>query len=162
MLLDEKDDRILMSIQVTPLSIDKYILYRVTTPMLLSYPILLLMIPAIGVTDISLLDLALVSILGAIWAPLLGLLLPIFANNKVEGFVIMKLLGGIMIIPVASFFVAQPYELLFGIMPAYWPIKAFWLAGNDEPYLTHLVVGIIYTGLLLYLLLKLSRKKVFD
>ncbi|MCY3414432.1 MAG: ABC transporter [Candidatus Heimdallarchaeota archaeon] len=163
MLLDEKDEQTLLALQVSPLSIQRYIMYRVFTPMLLSYPMLLITIPIVGdYTSIKFIDLMLVSILGALWAPFLGLILSVFANNKVEGFAIMKLLGGAFVLPLAAFFVPQPWDLVFVFFPSYWPMKAFLLAANGESYIVYLLGGIVMMIVPLYLVVKYMRKKVFE
>ncbi|MCJ7806149.1 MAG: ABC transporter permease, partial [Clostridia bacterium] len=68
-------------------------------------------------------DILVISFLASLGAPMNGLLINIFAQNKIEGFAIMKLLGTIVILPVIALFFTDAKELFFAIFPAFWPAK---------------------------------------
>ncbi|HEX6681850.1 MAG TPA: hypothetical protein VF062_03605 [Candidatus Limnocylindrales bacterium] len=48
--------------------------------------------------------------------------------------------------------------LLFGLLPTYWPAKAFWLAADSTPYWPYIIGGLTYNGLLAYLMLRRLTK----
>jgi fluoroquinolone transport system permease protein len=56
--------------------------------------------------------------------PFVAFLINAFAKNKVEGFVLMKATGFMILFPVASFFFVDAKEWVFAIAPAHWPAKA--------------------------------------
>lgn len=145
LLLDEKDDDTLTALQVSPLSLNEYLAYRIGMPTALAFFMTLVLFPLTGLAQMPLGDLILISAAAAPLAPLMGLTLPSFAANKVQGFALLKALGGVMVLPVLSYFVSDAWELLFGILPTYWPIKVYWLveagAGNIWPYA---LVGFAY------------------
>ncbi len=155
LLLDERDDQTLAALQVTPLSMANYLAYRIATPMLLSIALLLAVIPLTGLNRIGFLPLLLVSLGAAPLAPVFALFLATFAANKVQGFALMKGLGAVLIAPVVAFFVASGWQLAFGLMPTYWPVKVYWLldAGRTDIWGFY-IAGLLYQFVLLILLLR--------
>lgn len=134
MLLDERDERTLTAILVTPVPLEGYLAYRVTVPALLS---LLVLPPATlltGLVTLSLSELMLVSLAASLIAPCIALFFAAFAANKVEGFGLQKLLNVFLLAPVAAYFVPTPYQYLAGVFfPAYWPLRAYWSLTEGAP-----------------------------
>ncbi len=162
MLLDERDEGTLLALQVSPLSMSRYVLYRLSIPMILSILSMYIVFPIVVFYDIDFWSLTLISFVGAFWAPILGLLLPTIANNKVEGFALMKGLGFIFMVPVAAWFVPVPYEYFFAIVPSYWPAKAFWVADAGSNPLFYVLGGIVVNILVIRSILHFFNKKVFQ
>lgn len=162
MLLDERDEMTLLAMQVSPLSIERYMLYRITTPMLLSYPFLLISIPIIGVGGLDWSAIFWAALVASFFAPIMGLLLPLFANNKIEGFAIMKSIGGVFIAPIVAYFIKGPWQYVFGIFPTYWSVKVLWLSQDGISYWLQTILGIVISILYITILLRKLRKKVFD
>lgn len=155
LLLDERDDATLIALQVTPLSLNSYVIYRVAVPTLLSIVMVAISFPLTGLSDLGGPEWLLVALGSALLAPLFALFLAAFAANKVQGFALMKGLGAVLLLPMAAFFVRAPQQYLFGALPTYWPIKAYWLldagVGGSWPYL---LIGIAFQLVLLALLLR--------
>jgi fluoroquinolone transport system permease protein len=84
-----------------------------------------------------------------------------FAANKVEGLALMKVLSIFMLGPLAAYFVGSSWQLLFGLLPTYWPAKAFWVAGEGGNFWPYVLAGLAYALLLISLLLRRFRQKVF-
>jgi fluoroquinolone transport system permease protein len=145
LLLDEKDDRTLTALQVTPLPLSGYILYRVTIPILLTFGLMFVLFPLANLTPFDLRTVLLSAIAAAPMAPMLALLFGSVAQNKVQGFALMKLTGFIFIAPVVAYFAPAGWELAFGIVPTYWPMKVYWLlyAGETNVWL-YFVVAVVY------------------
>jgi fluoroquinolone transport system permease protein len=162
MLLDEKDQGTLLALQVSPLSMSRYVMYRLSLPMLLSFLSLYIVFPIVNFYTIDFVSLTLISLVGAFWAPILGLILPTVANNKVEGFALMKGIGGLFIAPIAAWFVPLPYEYLFAIFPNYWPMKAFWVVDQGGNPLPFVLVGIVANLIVIQVILKFFNRKVFS
>lgn len=150
-LLDEKDDNTLTALQVTPLPLEGYLLYRVATPMVLSVIFTLVCIPIANLMTVPVLPLIPVAALASMEAPIVALYMASFAKNKVQGFALMKFLGIFFIVPLAAYlFVQSEWQLLAGILPTYWPLKCFWvLAEGSSAYWGYLAVGfLVHVGLL--------------
>jgi fluoroquinolone transport system permease protein len=154
LLLDERDDQVLSALLVTPVSLTGFVLYRLSAPVILSVVMTLIGYSIAGLTAISLLDLLLVALLGAFNGPLVALFLVGFAENKVAGFAMLKLLNGLLMLPIAAFFVEEPWQAFAGIIPAYWALKVFWLAAAGQSYGWFFAIGLAVNLAFLALLLR--------
>ena len=159
LLLDQRDEGSLKGLLVTPMSTRSYVTYRVALPVLASVAVSLLVVPLSGLATVPPLMLLGIVLLASLTAPLMALYLVAFAENKVAGFALAKSVGGIVMLPLASFFVAPPLQWLVGIVPTYWPLKAFWLAAAGSPDVWGvLATGTIFSlGLLALLLRRFTR-----
>jgi fluoroquinolone transport system permease protein len=155
LLLDQRDDQTLVALQVTPLTLSGYLVYRLATPMLFSLVITLIALPLSGLAGISLFEVLLCALLAAPLAPLYALWLASFAQNKVQGFALQKASGVIMLPPLLAFFIHSPWTVLLGLFPTYWPARLLWALQYGEPGgWVYLLVGLLYQGLLLALLVR--------
>jgi fluoroquinolone transport system permease protein len=66
-----------------------------------------------------------IATLAGLSAPLLALVLATAAPNKVAGFAMVKVLNGVNLLPVVAFFLPVPLQYVAGVLPAYWPMRAF-------------------------------------
>jgi fluoroquinolone transport system permease protein len=155
LLLDQRDDNTLMALQVTPMSLDGYLAYRVLVPLVLSALMLLAVIPLLGLVEVAFVPLLISALTSAALTPLFALFLAAFAANKVQGFALAKGLGIILLPALIAYFVPLPWQLALGLSPVYWPLKLFWelQAGAPDAWLYGLV-GLAYQGLLLLALLR--------
>ena len=158
LLLDQRDDRTLSALQVTPLSLTGYLIYRMTVPMLAGIAITLVAVPLCGLVRIGPLPLLVTAVAAAPLAPMFALLLGAFAANKVQGFALMKVAGIVNWPPIIAYFVPTPWQWLMGVIPTYWPAKLFWmLEGGQSGYALYFVVGVAYSFGLLALLVRRFR-----
>ena len=159
LLLDQRDDHTLTALQVTPLTLNSYLVYRVAMPILLSVVTTLFVFLIADLVEIDLVPLLIAELGAAPVAPLFALFLAAFASNKVEGFALMKASGVFLLPPLIAYFVGSGWQLAFGIAPLYWPLKLFWTlqAGEANSWL-YLFIGLVYQFLLLSLLLRRFNK----
>jgi fluoroquinolone transport system permease protein len=162
MLLDERDSGTLRALQVTPLSMGNYLLYRAGFQVVLcvagSYIITLLM----GVIAVPWVELLPLALLAALEAPLFAMLFASLATNKVQGVAVMKGLSLLMVLPFVAWFVPEPWQWLFGIVPTYWPLKASWLLLAGEPYAWTVVAGLLLLLAYLLPLLRFFRRRIYQ
>lgn len=145
LLLDERDEGSLLALQVTPLTLPNYLLYKCSWPLVVGTAVNLLLLPAVGLIPLTLPQIALVSLVTAPLAPLLALVLVLIAENKVQGFALAKGLSGIPMFLIFAYFVPLPYQLLAGVIPSFWAVKLFWvLAENGSGAGIYAVVGLVY------------------
>lgn len=149
LLLDEKDDQTLTALQVTPLSLNSYVAYRVAVPVLLTIVLMYVIFPLSDLGEFDPYIIGVTAIAAAPLSPMFALFLASQAQNKVQGFALMKMLGLVLFIPVLSYFVDSGWELLFGIIPTYWPIKVYWMleAGETNVWLV-VLVAVVYQSLI--------------
>ena len=134
LLLDQRDDRTLSTLQVTPLSAGRLVAYRLAMPVLLSIPMTVLGFAIAGVVPFRWTAVLAGALAGALFAPCYALVLGTFANNKVQGFALAKGTGVLVIPAIAAWFVPLPWQFLVGVVPTYWPLKAYWVLQAGQPH----------------------------
>ena len=141
LLLDERDDRTLTALRVTPLSMRRYLAYRIVLPLVVGTASTLVGYPLIGITPLPFRTLLATTTVAALTAPLLALILAAVAPNKVAGLALVKVLNGVSLFPMAAFFLAPPLQFAAGVFPTYWPMRAVWSAAAGEGYAWFLAFG---------------------
>ncbi len=154
LLLDERDDGVLDALLVTPVSARAYVGYRIATPLVAGFLVTVLSYPLCGLTPLRWVDLLAAAALGGLGAPFMALYLASFADNKVTGFALMKLMNAIQVLPLVAWFVPQPAQLGFGLIPSYWPMKIVWQAADGLPYAPYLAAGLAVNVLAVGLLVR--------
>lgn len=123
-ILDDRDDHIFESVQVTPLSVAGFLAFRILVVMILSFVSTLFVMWFVKIGNLTWWEIFTVSFLSSLAAPATGLLINALATNKVEGFVAMKGVVGILIVfPVVGLFFVDSKELFFALAPGFWPAK---------------------------------------
>lgn len=160
MLLDERDEDILSYLAVTPLTRSAYLLYRISSPMLISFLLFYLLQWIANLTPVPIIPLIPVSIMAALEAPILALFLAVFANNKVEGLAVYKLTGIIFLAPFVGYFVRSGWQYIAGIFPPFWISKLFLAAlQGDSTYGMYLLGGLFVHGGYLAIMLRLFNRR---
>lgn len=162
-LLDDKDDNVLMSLKITPISVRYYVVVKLIASFIFGSIATMLIIYGTGFLEGSNFGvIVLISIIGAIQGPGIALIVNSFAQNKVEGFVIMKLSGLLLILPVMAFFITGWIQNLLGIAPGYWAARIIELQlvpSEEGSAILTFLIGVLYNMLFLWLLMKLYVKK---
>lgn len=123
-LLDDQDDKVILSLRITPIDVKHYVFVKLLVGYVMGIlATLLLLIAADFLPNISLLSLIYILVLAPLSGPIIALFINCFASNKVEGFVMMKLSGIILLVPVASLFLTNWTELFLFIIPGFWPAR---------------------------------------
>jgi hypothetical protein len=118
LLLEDRDDGPLLSIDVTPIGKSGFILYRSTVTALITGAITLwaarMLLPEAGWA----MTIALTLFIAA-EAVLAAVVLPAVARNKVEGLALTKITNIMGIVPVLAA-IPSPLRYIAGIVPTYW------------------------------------------
>ncbi len=123
-LLDDQDDKVLLSLKITPISVKDYVSIKLFISYLFGLIATILMVFVTKLNDIApLFDIILILLLVPIQGPIVALFINCFSNNKVEGFVIMKFTGIILIVPIAALFLTNWTEVFLGVLPGFWPAR---------------------------------------
>jgi fluoroquinolone transport system permease protein len=154
MLLDERDDGTLTAMRVTPLSLDRYLVYKLAVPVVTSIAAVYIFVPVVGLVTVPYAPLLPIALVAALTGPVFALLLAALSDNKVQGLVVMKGLSLLLAAPMLAYFVSEPWQWLFGLVPTFWPIKAFWQLLAGERWWPTVILGLLCNGLLLLLLLR--------
>jgi fluoroquinolone transport system permease protein len=155
LLLDQRDDQTMTALLVTPLSLGDYLRYRLTGLTLLAIAFSCMTVPLAGLTETTVWQVVVTSIVAAPLAPVYALFLGSFAGNKVQGFALAKIMGIVLVPCIVAYSVTSPWQSLFGLVPHYWPMKVYWLfeAGAAGSALVHAVIGLVWQAAVLTLLL---------
>lgn len=128
LLLDEKEDGTLTALRVTPLPIERYVAYRVTLPALLAFAFALALPPLMGQATLPLAPHLTLAAATALTAPLVTLMLAIWADNKVQGLAYTKIAGVLGLTILAGYFVPAPWRWLLGVFPPFLICQSYWMA----------------------------------
>ncbi len=100
----------------------------------------------------------LIAVTGGLFGCMTGLFVASFADNKVQAFALLKILSAVGFVPMAVYFLDEPLQLLGGVIPAYWGLKAWWeLAAGGELWLLYWAIGLVYSVAIVWLLARRFR-----
>jgi fluoroquinolone transport system permease protein len=143
LLLDERDAKTLSALRVMPMSMRRYLTLRMILPLLLGLGSTLVGYPLVGLTPMPFGVLVSLAAISALSAPTLALVLAALAPNKVAGFALVKVLNVVNLAPILAFFAPMPWQLLAGVLPAFWPMRAMWAVAAGESWLPFMTAGVV-------------------
>ena len=156
MWLDERDDRVLDALRVTPVSLTSLLIYRLASAMVIGYLMTLAGYGLLGFIRLPLWSLIVSAALAAWTAPVLAMFLAAFAADKVAGFALAKLFMALSNVALVAWFITMPWQVLAGVTPSYWPMKVIWQVEADAPWLGYALAGMAFNvGAALLLLRRL-------
>ena len=164
-LLDDQDDNVLLTLKITPISVKYYVVLKLLISYIFGiFATFLLLLFSGFLADTEMLDIIYILILTPLQGPIYALLINAFANNKVEGFVMMKLSGLILMTPIASLFLIDWTELFLGIFPGFWTARIISMQLIPQDYLLsssslYFIIGVIVHLCIGSLFFKLYTKK---
>ncbi len=161
LLLDQRDDRTLLALRVTPLPLAAYLAYRLAAPSLLSLLMTAVALPLSGAAGVGPGEVLLAALAAAPLAPLGALFLAVFAADKVQGFALQKALGVLVVAPLTGALAPLPWGLLAGLAPSLWPAALLWeMQAGGGCAAALLLISLAYQGVLLALLLRRFQRSV--
>lgn len=162
LLIEERDDDTLTAMMITPMSLNQLVGYRVLLAAVISFLAITVFVPLTNIIMMPFSLLILVALFASLNAPVTALLFFAIAKDKVQAFGVLKVLSTLNVIPVIAFFVPEPWQYLFGLQPAYWAIKSFWLTAEGGPFWwIYLVISLAFNVLLLRLLTTRFQKQAY-
>ena len=163
LILDEKDEHLLTVLRVMPISRNTYLLYRMLFLSIFSFIVLLLFPPLSGLiesTHFSYMRYIPIALLFTLLTPFSAMLVSSFATNKVQAFAIFKISATLYMLPLFIFLVTDNLKYIFSPVPNFWVFIALkeLLSTGTNDYL-HLIIGFIYTIVLIMALFYIFNKK---
>jgi len=158
LLLDQRDDRTLLALRVTPLPLGAYIAYRLAAPTVVALLTTLAAIATAGGLGLSPLSALLAALASAPLAPVAALALATFARNKLQGMALMKAANVLLIAPLAALFLPPIWQLPLQLVPTYQVAQATWALQAGEPVWTSLAASWVLAVVLVALLLWRLRR----
>jgi len=163
-ILDDRDDKVLTSIRVTPLSVHQFISFRLIIGLILSFLGCIFVLWFSNIGNLTAGQIIALSLLSALATPISGLAINALAHNKIEGFAVMKGTGTIIIIPIIALYFSDAKELFFSIIPGFWPAKAISSIVSNKTlllsYTQYYLIGLIYVIILNVLVYRYFLKKI--
>lgn len=164
-LLDDKDDNVLLSLKITPVNVRYYVLLKLAISYIFALLATAILILATGfLSGSSLIAILAITFVGALQAPGVALIVNSFSDNKVEGFVVMKLSGLVLIIPVMAFFIQTWQEVFLVFAPGFWPARLVQMEllptiDVNFTFIWYFILGVFYNLVFIYLFMKLYTKR---
>jgi fluoroquinolone transport system permease protein len=163
LLIEDKDQHTLAALRVTPAPPASYPLYRAATAVAATTVSLTAALALTGQVDARVVAASIpITVVCGLNAAMVGFALAALARNKVEALAIIRAIGLLLFgLPVVPFFFDHPAMIAFGLIPTYWPAKAFWEVwdgGNPWPALA---AGAAYTGAIAWWLLHRFAKQKY-
>ncbi|MCF7924327.1 MAG: hypothetical protein K9L64_04370 [Candidatus Izimaplasma sp.] len=164
-LLDDKDDNVLMSLKVTPISVKAYVMVKLIISFIFGFiATLVIVLTTKFLPGSSFFTILLISILGALQAPGVALIVNSFSSNKVEGFVIMKMSALILAFPVIAFFIQSWQEVFLVFAPGFWSARLIQMELLPQidvnfTFTIYFIIGVIYNICFVYVFMKLYTRK---
>lgn len=159
LLLDQRDDHTLSALQVTPLSLDGYLVYRVAAPAVVTLLATVFVLQAGSLVPLSSGAAWMAALAAAPYAPMMALMYASVAQNKVQGLAVNKASGVILLPGLIAYFVPPVWQPLFGIFPTYWPLRLFWaLAAGQPGAWGYLAISLLFDAILLAFFLRIFKR----
>lgn len=168
-LLDDKDDKVLMSLKITPINTKMYVFVKLLVCYIFGYIATLIVVFATGfLGDSPVYMVLIISAVSSLQGPFLALVVNSFAENKVEGFVVMKSTGLTLILPAVAFWLTDWKEFFLIIAPGFWPARMIQMElmpteifniDYNLPSMVYFVLGVAYNLLIASLLFRVYTKK---
>lgn len=136
LLLDQRDDRTLLALRVTPLPFGAYVAYRLAAPAFAALLATLAAVALAGGLGLAPLGALLAALAAAPLAPVAALALAAFARNKVQGFALVKAASVLLAAPLGALFLAPQWHAPLLFLPTYLVARAVWaLQAGEAPWL---------------------------
>ncbi|MBN1649317.1 MAG: hypothetical protein JW874_14870 [Spirochaetales bacterium] len=155
MLLDDRDEKILMQISVTPFGLLRYFVYRTVFLALVCLVFSFVYFLVQPLVAVSITQNIIISLYNAAECIILALFLSLFAANKVQGMSLAKLTGLTLTGPITAFFIPAPYHLFTLFLPTYW--NAMVVYSRGPAVILYASGGLLYHGILVFLLARKTR-----
>jgi fluoroquinolone transport system permease protein len=164
-LLDDKEDSVLESLKITPISVKAYVLVKLMISLVFGFIATIIIIFGTGfLKGSSIWTIIFIALLGGMQSPGVALIINSFASNKVEGFVIMKMTALILVFPVLAFFIQSWQEVFLIFAPGFWSARLIQIEliptiDVNFTFTIYFIIGVIYNLIFVYVFMLFYSKK---
>lgn len=159
-ILDEKDNGLLPVLMILPVSFRRIIGSRILLITVYSAIAAFIVISFSRLSDGVVLENILLALLAAAPAVSLGLIPAFFADNKIEGATMAKVLNFLLVFPLPAFLFSGWWTDLLMVFPAWWVYRAFTAAGDPLIFFGAVVVGLAYHAVVTLFIVRTVFRKV--
>jgi fluoroquinolone transport system permease protein len=123
-LLDDRDDRVLRSISISPVPLDLYLWVKVAFAFGMAALAGVATILISGTFALGATDMVLIALLAAMQVPINAFLVSGLAHDRAEGIAATKFTGILVFLPVVAWLLTDWKQWLLAFVPGFWPTKA--------------------------------------
>ena len=149
-LVDEKESEVNKVYGVVPLSGFDFILSRLSLPFIFTVLLNMALLILQPFFDVDLLENMIISIISALIVPVYVLGINIFARNRMQALIYIKVFNILVLLPIAALFINSKLSLLFAVFPTYYVFKGADQMLADLPYFGYAVMAVSYLFILLF------------
>lgn len=161
LVLDDADGGVLRALRVTPVTLERYLGYRLASVGVTGLAGLCVAVPVSGLVDARLLGwLVPAVVLAAGCGPVVTLTALAVATNKVEGLTVLKAVGIPYMVPVATWFAGGAWTVLLGPLPTTWAVRSVWAGAEGRVDARAMVVGAVLITAVTALLWRRVRRRL--
>ncbi|MCP2165715.1 ABC transporter permease [Goodfellowiella coeruleoviolacea] len=162
LVLDERDAGTLTALRVSPVPLRSFVVYRAGLALVLTAVYTVVTIGASGLFPAQRWpELVAIGLATGPSGLLVILVLLAFAGNKVEGLAVVRALGILVAgLPLIPYFLDSAWQWWFGLIPTFWPAKAFWLVCAGGTWWPVALVGVLHNLALAYPLYRRFARRV--
>ena len=150
LVLDEVDAGTMTALRVTPVALRDFFGYRAATVIVVAAVYVIATTSLSGILAPRMFPALIpIGLLSGLSAVVCLLLIVTVAGNKIQGLAMLRALGMLIAgLPCLPWFIDSAWNLAFGVLPPYWPAKAFWVASDHGTWWPYLVAGVAYNLLI--------------
>ncbi len=149
--IEEKDQDIARVYGVLPVSKKGFVLVRMIPSVIVSTAFAAIILIFQPFYTLSIYSILTISLLSALFAPMMALLVTVFSTNKMEGLTWFKIMNALLNIPILVFFVPL-WKHTFGFIPSHWIFQSLDQIFNGSSGSLLAVIGFIYCIVIIVLL----------
>ncbi|QGH35009.1 ABC transporter permease [Gracilibacillus salitolerans] len=158
-ILDERDEGVLLFYAVTPVTKTGYLFARILAPIIVTFLMSFAVVLLQGIVMWDFFTFLPIAVLFALQSPIVTMLLASLASNKVEGLALTKVVNLMLLAPLLHYLINHPLINITMLFPVYWPVKVF-LESDSGSYWWNLFAGFLITLIWLVFLERLFRKRM--
>ena len=159
--VDEKETEVNKVYGIVPLNSFEFLASRLTIPFLFTVLLNLVLLALQPFFQIGFLENLVISFVSALVVPVYVLGINIFARNRMQALVYIKVFNIIVLLPLAAFFIQSDIRFIFSVLPTYYVFKGADQMIADLPYLGFAAAATLYLVILLFVTARFFLKKHF-
>lgn len=150
-MLEERDERMVMYLAITPLGRGRYVVFRIGLPLLIAMVLSVLLVIAFPAPSLHRWEVFLFILTSTLETPLMALAMLSFASNRLEGLAVAKMLNFVLLPSFVLYFLPTKWNELALIFPTYWVSQGILaLAEHPETFWGYWLGGTSYHILLIW------------
>jgi fluoroquinolone transport system permease protein len=159
-MLDEKDQNLQVVLQILPISYLRIIMYRTLVIATFGFLSALMLLFFSGIDSGTIFQKILLSLIASLSAPIMALIPAFFAQNKIEGATMTKLLNFLIMLPIPAFLFPGTWSWFMMIFPAWWVFFAFENTDSAALFSVAIACGTLVHLGVLAITIRLGLKRV--